>query len=148
MKPRALFFLAILLLILVFGVTIFAFATPDQEPVQIFPATVNRDCAPWDGSAFKVSVPIEESVIEISIYQSPEISRPVTFLFPDETMRDGNALLLLPSGFPEQLTGKVWFPRVDEGESVEGRFRLTSETGEQFEGRFIAEWENQTVYCG
>jgi hypothetical protein len=72
----------------------------------------------------------------------------VTFSFPDETMRDGNALLLRPAGFPEQLTGRVWFPRVDEGKPVEGRFSLTSESGQQFDGKFIAEWENQAVYCG
>ena len=88
------------------------------------------------------------AIIDISIYHSPDIKLPVTFSFPDERMRDGNALLLLPVGLPEELTGKVWFQRVGEGKPVEGRFSLKSERGEQFEGKFIAEWENQAVYCG
>lgn len=148
MKPRSPFLLVVILLILLFVIARFIFSIQNQEPLQVFPATINRDCAPWDGSAFTVSIPIEESIINVSIYQSPDIEFPVAFSFPDETMRDGIALLLLPAGFSEQLTGKVWFQRVDEKEPVQGRFRLASEKGKPFDGTFIAEWENQAVYCG
>ncbi len=119
-----------------------------QEPTPVFPATIRRDCAPWDGSAFTLSIPVEGSVLGISIYQSPDIKLPVTFSFPDETGRVGNALLVLPSGSSEPLTGKVSFQRVEQGSPVEGEFNLLSDTGEQFKGKFIAEWDNQPVYCG
>lgn len=141
--------MAIGLFILVFGIVWLTFSTQDDEPAQIFPATINRDCAPWDGSAFTVSIPIEDkSIMDISIYRSPEIRLPVRFSFPDETMSLGHALYLTPPGLPEQLTGTVFFQRVERGKPVEGRFNFTSERGEQFKGRFIAEWGNEIIYCG
>jgi hypothetical protein len=119
-----------------------------EPPVPSFAGTVRRDCAPWDGAAFTVSIPIEKSVLDISIYQSPDIRYGRAFLFPDKTMREGHALLLAPVGIPEQLAGRVWFEGVDRQKSVEGRFKLASEKGERFEGRFVAVWENEPIYCG
>ena len=141
---------AVGLIILLFGITLVNFSVRDQTPAQIFPATVNRDCAPWDGSAFTVSVPImpDGTKIDISIWQSPDIKFPVNFSFPDATGQVGNALLLLPVGLPEQLTGNVFFQRVDMENPVEGEFDLISENGEQFKGKFVAEWGNMVVYCG
>ena len=149
MKPRTQYFIAIGLIILVFGMALFTFSMRAPAAIQTFPATINRDCAPWDGSAFTVSIPLNDgTIVNISIYQSPNVRLPVTFSFPDESMTVGNALLLLPVGLPEQLTGKVWFKSVDEGKPVHGGFNLLPERGERFEGKFIAEWENQPVYCG
>ena len=120
-----------------------------QGPAQMFQASINHDCAPWDGSAFTVSIPLRDgSTMNISIYRSPDIKLPSSYSFPDETMREGNALLLLPAGIPEQWTGKVWFQRVDEGIPVEGRFHFKSEAGVQFEGKFVAEWGHEIIYCG
>jgi hypothetical protein len=148
MKLRASPSVLIFLFVIAAGSICFFSVMKNPTPLQLFPAVIKRDCAPWDGSAFTISMPFEESVINISIYRSPNIRLPVTFSIPDETVRDGNALLLRAAGFPEQLTGKVWFPYVDEGKTVEGRFSLTSESGQQFDGKFVAEWENQAVYCG
>ena len=86
--------------------------------------------------------------MDISIYQSPEITLPVTFSFPDETMQVGNALLLPPVGLPEELTGAVFFQGVDEGKPVEGQFNFTSGRGGHFKGKFKAAWEHKPVYCG
>jgi hypothetical protein len=148
MKSRtARYALLIFLLVVLGGAWLFS-AWGRQESLPIFPATVGRDCAPWDGPAFTVSIPVEESVIVISMSRAPDRSLPVTFSFPDETMRAGNAFLLLPAGLPEQLTGNVTFWRVDPGLPVEGTFAFRSETGGQFEGRFKAEWDRQPVYCG
>ena len=149
MKSRI--FLAILLDLLLIALgSIWFFATGETRTAsQVFPAIVNRDCAPWDGSAFTMSIPLPDaSNIAISIYQSPDIQFPKSFSFPDESMTQGNALLLPPAGLPEQLTGEVWFPRVAAGKPVEGRFRFRSESGMEFEGRFVAEWGDEIVYCG
>ena len=86
--------------------------------------------------------------MSISIYRSPDIKLPSSFSFPDETMREGNALLLLPVGLPEQLAGKVWFQGVKEGIPVEGRFQFQSKAGAQFAGIFVAEWGHEIIYCG
>jgi hypothetical protein len=147
MKLQNQFLIASSLLVLV--IAVFAFSTRNQEPARVFPATINRDCAPWDGSAFTMSIPLQDgSLLNISIYQSPDINRPATFSFPDESRRVGNASYLLPSGEYEQLSGKVSFQRVAEGMPVEGKFNVRSERGEQFKGRFVAAWDNLTVMCG
>jgi hypothetical protein len=149
MKSRISLYTGLVLLLIALGGIWFFTRGKTQTPSHIFPAAVNRDCAPWDGSAFTVSMPLRDgSDIAISIYRSPNIPFPTRYLFPDETMREGHALLLLPVGSPEALTGEVWLQRVDQGIPVEGRFRLRSEAGKQYEGRFVAEWGNEIVYCG
>jgi hypothetical protein len=149
MKFRVLLSLAIVLLIFIFGIIWFTFSIRNPQPEQIFDATINRDCAPWDGSAFTMSIPMSNGArIDISIYQSPDIRLPVTFSFPDETIKVGNALYLPPVGSSEQLTGKVSFQHVEQGIPVEGELNLITDTGQQFKGEFIAEWENEIVYCG
>ena len=149
MKSRTQFLILIGLLILISSITWISFSTRNQAAIQVFPATVNRDCAPWDGSAFTVSIPYDSgSVINISIWQSPDIKLPVKFSFPDETGQVGNAVYLSPSGEYEQLSGKVSFSRVGEESPVEGEFSFTSERGQEFRGRFTAEWENLIAMCG
>ena len=149
MKSRTQFFIAAGLLIFLFGITWFTFSTRNQEPLQIFPATINHDCAPWDGAAFNVSIPFDDgTIIDISIWQSPDIKLPTTYSFPDETGQVGNALLRLQAGLPEQLTGRVSFPRVEQGVPVEGEFNLLTEAGQKFKGKFEAEWGDQIAMCG
>jgi len=149
MKPRIQFFIAIGLFTLILGITWFRFSTHNQEPTQTFPATISRDCAPWDGSAFRVSVPVNGgAMLDISIWQAPDIKNPVTFSFPDNTGRVGNANYRLASGTYGQLSGTVFFWRVEEGNQVEGKFKLVTETGQQFEGQFKAKWKSQLILCG
>jgi hypothetical protein len=137
-----------LLLIALAGIWFF-YRWETEAPAQVFTATINRDCAPWDAAAFTVSIPLSDgATIHISIYRSPDLKLPASFSFPDETMREGNAWLLPPVGLPEQLAGSVSFQRVDEAMPVEGGFQFSSEAGAQFEGRFVAEWGHQIIYCG
>jgi hypothetical protein len=58
------------------------------------------------------------------------------------------AYILPELGPLEELTGKVWLQRVQEGTPLEGRFSFTSAGGEVFEGGFAAQWGSQIVYCG
>jgi hypothetical protein len=147
MKSRTLFFIAIGLLIL--GMALFTFSTRNQEPALMFPATVYRDCAPWDGSAFRVRIPLKDGdVIDIGIWQAPDIKFSKTFSFPDDTGQAGYASLIDPAGSYEQLTGAVWFEGVSEGQTVAGRFSLKDERGEVFAGRFAAAWDGQVAMCG
>jgi hypothetical protein len=149
MKSRNQFFVAIGLLILILGIALFTFSARDREPVQVFPATINRDCAPWDGAAFTVSFRYDPvTTITISIWQSPDFTFPVTFSFPDETMRVGIAYSLPELDPLEELTGKVTFWRVEQGIPVEGEFNFTAESGGRFKGRFKAYWGNQIPMCG
>jgi hypothetical protein len=149
MKSRiSLYVLLGLLLIALGGIWFFARGEAQDLP-QVFPATIHRDCAPWDGSAFTVSILHPSgTVIYISIWRSPDIPFPATFSFPDETGQIGAAYILPELGPFQPLSGEAWFQRVDQGLPVEGRFRFRSETGARFEGRFVAEWGDEVVYCG
>lgn len=148
MTDRNHLFAIVGLLLLITGAVLFIRLTREPESALQFSASVERDCAPWDGPAFTVSIPLEEAVIKISIYQSPDIQRSRRFSFPDATMREGHALLLLPVDVTETLTGTVSFQRVEQGEPVEGQFDLSTGAGRHFKGAFVAEWENKIVYCG
>jgi hypothetical protein len=149
MKPRPVLILLSLLLVIVLIGIFYSYSAPGAETLQTLPATVNRDCAPWDGAAFTVKVSMPDGrTLDLSIWQSPEITFPTSFTFPDKTGQIGNALLLPPSGTPEQLTGEVWFQSVRQGTPVEGRISLISERGEPFQGTFVAEWDDQIVLCG
>jgi len=149
MKSRTQLYIAIGLLALVFGIAWYTFSTRNQAAIQVFPATINPDCAPWDGSAFTVSIPMDDGIIiNISIWQSPDIKLPVTFSFPDETGQIGFAYILPELDPLQPLSGEVFFWRVDQGNPVKGEFNFKTESGKQFEGKFIAEWGNEIIYCG
>lgn len=146
-KSRTLFFIVIGLLIL--GTALVILSTRNQTPAHFFPATVNRDCAPWDGSAFTVSVPQNNgATIYISIWQSLNFNFPKTFSFPDDNGQVGNVSYRSTSGEYTQLSGTVSFWHVAEGSPVDGRFELTTETGQRFKGQFKADWEHQMALCG
>jgi hypothetical protein len=149
MKQRIQFFITIGVLIVISVITWISFSRHDQASAQVFPATINRDCAPWDGSAFTVSVPVPDGeIINISIWQSPDIKLPARFSFPDETGQIGFAYILPELDPLQQLSGEVFFRRVDGESPVEGEFDLTTESGKQFIGRFKAEWGSVIAMCG
>ncbi len=151
MKSRTQLFIAIGLFIL--GIALYTFLsglTREQPAAEAFPATVRRDCAPWDGSAFTVQIPIRSdgTMISVSIWQTPDIQVPRTFSFPDDTGQVGNASLIGPAGLPGQLSGSVSFSGVDSSTVVEGRFDLRDENATQYNGTFKAQWDDQIMLCG
>jgi hypothetical protein len=148
MTRRLLSISVMILSLLIISIVWYTFSTRKLTAARVYPATINRDCAPWDGSAFTISIPLQEKGITISIYQPPDLKFPTAFLFPDDTMNVGNALLILPIGSPEQLTGNVSFQGVGQDIPVEGQFELVTNAGEHFKGKFVAEWKNEIVYCG
>ena len=145
MKPRTQFLITIGMLILILAITWFSFSRRDQKPAQTLQATINRDCAPWDGAAFTLLISYDSiTTISISIWQSPDIELPVTFSFPDDTGQIGFAYL-----HPDNpLRGEVSLLGLDEAGPVEGGFDLKNESGRRFNGKFKAEWGNEIMYCG
>jgi hypothetical protein len=139
---------AIGLILLVVVIVFHAYMRQSQRPEQILPATIKPDCAPWDGPAFTLSIPMEDASISISVYQAPDIQSHITFLFPDNTASMGNALLILPLDPPEPLKGSLLFQRVKEDNPVEGTFDFTTAAGKRFKGTFTAAWGDEVVYCG
>lgn len=149
MKNYTLTLLSIFIGLSILGVSWYTFAMHYPESAQTFPATVSRDCAPWDGSAFTVRIPWNKGdVLDISIWQAPEIKYSVTFSFPDNTGQIGNASYQFVSGEYQPLSGTVFLGRVDRESPVEGRFELVTDQGQHFEGQFKAEWEDLMMLCG
>jgi hypothetical protein len=74
------------------------------------------------------------TTIAISIWQPPSFTFPVTFSFPDETIRVGIAHSLPELDPLEGLTGTVAFRRVEEGIPAEGEFNFMTENGKISEG--------------
>ena len=149
MRSRRWLVLLVILFVIALGGIFYFDSFPNQEPEKIFPATVSRDCAPWDGTAFTIAIQYNpDTRVYISIWKSPDIPFPSAFEIPDVERQVGEAYIHSESGMRVELSGKVWFQRVEEGTRIRGRFRLTSERGEAYEGGFAAEWESLTVYCG
>jgi hypothetical protein len=120
--------------------------TPQPPPL---PATVSADCAPWDGAAFTVSVPVETGrSISISIYQAPDIRSRVTFSFPDPGNRVGYAFYKPEFGPDEALSGSVTLQAAQRGIPVEGELDLESPGGLRYRYAFVATWGSQQAYCG
>jgi hypothetical protein len=149
MKSRAPFFLALGFLILALIITFHTFTQRDQLSAQVFPATINRDCAPWDGSAFTISIHYDPTTtITVSIWRAPEINIPTTVAFSDDTGQIGYAYILPELDPLQQLSGTVFLWQVDDEDPVEGRFDLVTEAGYRFEGQFHAEWGDFVALCG
>ena len=147
MKTRMLVVCGIGLLVL--GIAYFTFPSKDWKPLQTFPASINNDCAPWDGAAFTVTIQYDPTTqIYISIWRAPNIKLPTKIPLRKDSEQDGNAYTLADIGPFVTLNGEVLFQRVEQNIPVEGRFRLASESGGQFEGRFIAAWGNEIAFCG
>ena len=149
MKSRILFYAFIILLILVALILWFSDAGSVPETTKVFEASVNRDCAPWDGSAFVISISYDLiSTLEVSIWQSPDMERPVAFSFPDKTGSVGNATYRSQFGSDQPLTGKVFLRSVSEETPINGDFKLLSKTGRKFQGKFTAVWREPAIACG
>lgn len=148
MKPRTLLYTLIGSLALVIIFWIYSTTQTVQTDV-VFEATVNRDCAPWDGMAYTITIPDQTvSGIVVSIWKSPDFHFPVTYSFPDSSGRVGTAIHRSAYGSSQQVNGKITLQPFEAGSPIEGRFNFTSEDGKQFNGNFKAEWGNQIALCG
>ena len=121
----------------------------DQDNTKVFEATINRECAPWDGAAFKVSIPYNPgSMVEISVWRSPDIKFPTAFTFSDQNGKIGDAFYVPLFGTAEPVSGIVSIKQVEEDGPVQGKFNLRTDNGYHVQGKFHATWENKIAICG
>src|SRR5215211_5875000 len=80
MKPRTQFLLIVGILVLILGSAWYMYPGRQPEPARDYVATIQQDCAPWDGAAFAVKIPLENGEnIEIAIWEAPAIQFEKTF---------------------------------------------------------------------
>ena len=148
MKSKTLLYILIVSLALV----LILWKTSTVQNLQtdlVYDATINRDCAPWDGAAYTITIPNQVgSAIIVSIWKSPTLLSPITYSFPDSSGRVGTAIHQSALGSSQPLSGKITLQPFEAEGSVVGGFNFTSENGEQFNGNFKAKWGNEIALCG
>ena len=123
-------------------------------PAITLPATVRTDCAPWDGPAFTITVPLARrtaepaTVLTIAIWKPADGRTPLSFVFPRDGAQ-GSVTLQPRPGVSGLLSGQVRFRSLNPRQPVEGSFDLVSRGGEIVRGTFRARWEfGQRMLCG
>ncbi len=111
-----------------------------------------NDCAPWDGPAFRVVVPLPpESAaagdsLWFSVWEPAAIRTPRTFVFPRDAGR-GSLLLQSGSGSSSLLHGTLRIERAVPDAPVRGRFDLSRPGGGTYRGTFTAPWQPRQGVC-
>jgi hypothetical protein len=125
-------------------------------------ATVEPDCAPWDGAALAFWIPTERLGGPRDGWLLLRIWRPPTraagrYDFPDTTDRIGRVVHFVSLSSPaaivwetqpyEELRGVVRVDRVDTNHPVRLDLDLSAATGTRLAGRVEAQWIEARVVC-
>lgn len=126
---------------------------PSMRPETIAAAHIARTCAPWDGAAFSVSVPVGHGVdpaalpaLQLSVWSSPQFDGERTVVFADGDDRAGLAFHVETPERTTPLTGEVTFRQAADG-GIEGTLRLKDADGRRFERRFRGRLDGGAVMC-
>lgn len=127
--------------------------TRAQPPGRPTAAVAELSCAPWDGPAFEVRLPLDPSAptpqVRIAIWRSPDIGTPSVFQFPDATQELGVAQVQHDDGTFEPLSGTVSFGPLRIDQPVTGSLRLIrARGGAAIERTFRAAWMPRQFLCG
>lgn len=124
-------------------------ASAAQAPAR---ATISETCAPWDGPAFEITIPLDATtsatIVTVAIWKAANISRSTTFRFPDSTQTLGAAWMLTHAGKHEDLTGWITLASVQADQPISGSMVFTSRSGRRISRTFRAEWRNRRAICG
>lgn len=126
--------------------------TTRQEAVAV--AHIARTCAPWDGAAFSVSVPLREGAdpgalpaLRVMVWSPPRFEHARTVVFADGDNRTGVAQYAESEERATPLTGEATFRQAADG-GIEGTLRLIAADGRRFERRFRGPLDPGVVMCG
>jgi hypothetical protein len=129
-----------------------ALAAAARGAPQLAAATISGSCAPWDGPAFDVRIPTDDtpsaSIVTVSIWRTARLVGPTVFRFPDATQTLGAATLLTHAGQAEQLAGSMSLGVVEEGKPVVGSIAFSAPGGIKINRSFRATWKTVWQLCG
>ena len=131
-----------------------------QEDASKHKATIYFSAAPWDGPAYAIEIPLEQTndatqpVIRVNIWGNPEFSKPTTFHFSGKEDPGGGSSKgsgrasfqsILNKSWPENLAGTILFETLQPGHPVSATYDLATSNGKRFRGSFEATWGNQPI---
>lgn len=129
-------------------------AAPPTRPEVVATARIARTCAPWDGAAFTVSVPMSDGIdaaalpaLRLMVWSAPQFERGQTVVFADGDDRTGAAQYAESEDSAMPLTGEATFRQAADG-SIEGTLHLKAADGRRFERRFRGRLDPGAVMCG
>lgn len=129
-------------------------AAPPTRPEAVATAQIARTCAPWDGAAFTVSVPLGNDAdpaalpaLQLSVWSSPQFDGERKIVFAEGDDRTGAASYAETVERATPLTGEATFRQAADG-SIEGTLRLKAADGRRFERRFRGRLGDRAVMCG
>jgi len=129
-------------------------AGQSTRPEAVAVADIARACAPWDGAAFSVSVPLREGAdpaalpaLRVMVWSPPRFERERTVVFADGDDRTGVAQYAESEDRATPLTGEATFRQTADG-GLEGTLRLKAADGRRFERRFRGRLDDRRVMCG
>jgi len=134
---------------------------PVQETLKIITSPVSMgSCAPWDGLAVAVMIPItleskDDTVAYINLWDPKTLDNlPRTFNFPDKSGHLGNTLLNpniknLTNPRYEKPTATVIITSYQPGKYVDGEIELVLSNGKIIKQHFHAPWsQDHPEICG
>lgn len=129
-------------------------AGQSTRPEAVAVARIARACAPWDGAAFSVSVPLREGAdatalpaLRVRVWSPPRFEHARTVVFGDGDDRTGVAQYAESEDRAMPLTGEATFRQAADG-GIEGTLRLKAADGRRFERRFRGPLDPGQVMCG
>ena len=129
-------------------------AAARANDAPVLGATIGASCAPWDGAAFVVEMPVDSlgrdltgARLAISVWKAPRI--PAGTMFTFHGIADSGAVVLWSGkDSAQRLTGTVTFGAVGPDAPADGSFDLSTKGGRRLAARFHATWKKERVMCG
>ncbi len=125
--------------------------TPPADSSAV--GTIQGDCAPWDGAALAVALPMDSlgagAQLLFSVWKSDHEAAEHRWFIGSEGESDGvGRLCATPNRCVNVRSGWVEFNDIRVGDNTEGGYRLSLEDGRLLVGRFLARWIERRVLCG
>ena len=114
------------------------------------------DCAPWDGAATRIVIPLDTGAggasrgqLTLALYEAPEALRGALWRITTENMNRLSVSLCQPVGDCVWASdGWVRVASGRQGSELRGQYRVTLANGSVLTGRFSAPLQARVQMCG
>lgn len=119
-------------------------------------AYAHRDCAPWDGSAVRITLSDKpynadkpnKPNLSICIYKNVNNIAGQTFILGQDDRTGSANLFTTDEKYIPAKSGKVQITKIEPDKSISGEYDLEMENGIHHKGSFQASWIDLRILCG